>query len=73
MTRLHDLMHQTSLIKDYRDKISSSLYQTHRIITTHFPELSTKSIEDMSRILDTTFQEQIVNILNDINSSVYRD
>jgi hypothetical protein len=73
MTKLHDLMHQTSLIKDHRDQINSSAYQIHRIITTSFPDLNIKSVEDILRILNTTFQEQIINILNDIHSSVYKD
>lgn len=73
MTRLHDLMHQASRIQDYRDTISSALYQIHRILTTNFPDIKTKSVEDMSRILSGDFQDQIIDVVKDIHHSVYKD
>jgi hypothetical protein len=63
MTQYHDHLHQLHRLYDYRDQVSSGLFQIHRILTTYFPNEDVSSINQMNKLLNDECQ----NILNKLS------
>jgi hypothetical protein len=63
MTQYHDHLHQLHRLYDYRDQVSSGLFQIHRILTTYFPDYDMSCIDQMNKLLNDEYK----NILNQIS------
>ena len=66
MTEFHEQLHQLSRIQDYRDQVSSGLFQIHRILTTYFPEIDIVCVNQMNKLLNDNLQE----ILNKLSKEI---
>lgn len=71
MTNFRECMHQSFRIEDHRDKISSSLFHIHRILTTYFPDIDISSVNKMIKLLDSDFKTEILDNLAKFSNKHY--
>lgn len=63
MNNYTELLHQASKIVDHRDRISSGLFQIHRILREYFPHIDVSCVNELNRILDDEFYNEIIGKL----------
>lgn len=60
MNNYIELLHQSSRIVDYRDQVSSGLFQIHRILREYFPHIDVSCVNQLNRILEDDFYQQVI-------------
>jgi hypothetical protein len=60
MNNYTELLHQASKIVDYRDRISSGLFQIHRILREYFPNVDVSCVNELNKILDDKFYNEVI-------------
>lgn len=66
MSQYHEYLHQKARLIDYRDQISSGLFQIHRILTSYFPEIDAITLGKLRDTLENEMSQIISKLDNHI-------
>lgn len=68
MSQYHDHLYQLANIQDYKDQMTSALFQMFKILTEHFPSADTTFINKINLILDDDYKK----VIDQIKDEEYR-